>query len=86
MLSRLQMVADGSFKINRYSSVTLHVSPKNSISRDNLKITSTKMLIFIQIFFLSDLVKNKLKLYIFEMDFMTNQLKLIVQEKCWFQS
>ena len=36
--------------------------------------------------FLSDLDKNKLKLYVFEMDFMTNQLKLTVSKKCGFRS
>ena len=38
------------------------------------------------IFFLRGLVHNKLKLYVFKVDFMTNQLKLTVSKKCWFQS
>ena len=33
-------------------------------------------------FFLSDLDQNKLKLYVFKMDFMTNQLKLTLSKKC----
>ena len=36
--------------------------------------------------FLSGLDQNKLKLYVFEMDFMKNQLKLIVPKKCGFRS
>ena len=32
--------------------------------------------------FLNDFDQNKLKLYVFEMDFMTNQLKLTVPNKC----
>ena len=39
-----------------------------------------------KIFFLSDLGQNKLKLYVFKMDFMTNQLKLTVPKKCVFRS
>ena len=39
------------FKMQRYSSVTLHVSPKNQISREKLKITSTKFQISIPNFF-----------------------------------
>ena len=39
-----------------------------------------------KIFFLSSLVQNKLKLYVFKMDFITNQLKLTVPIKCWFWS
>ena len=74
-------------KMQRYSSVTLHVSPKNSISAENLKITFAKIQILChKFFFLSGLVQNKLKLYVFEMDFMTNQLKLTVPKKCWFRS
>ena len=37
-------------------------------------------------FFLSGLDQNKLKLYVFEMNFMTNQLKLTVPKKCGFRS
>ena len=37
-------------------------------------------------FFLSGCYQNKLKLYVFEMNFMTNQLKLTVPKKCWFRS
>ena len=37
-------------------------------------------------FFLSGLVQNKLKLYVFEIDFMTIQLKLTVPKKCEFRS
>ena len=33
-------------------------------------------------FFLSGFFQNKLKLYIFKMDFMTNQVKLTVPKKC----
>ena len=39
-----------------------------------------------QNFFRIGLVQNKLKLYIFEMDFMTIQLKLTVPKKCGFWS
>ena len=39
-----------------------------------------------EIFFLSGLVQNKLKLYVFEMGFMKNQLKLTVPKKCGFRS
>ena len=74
------------FKLQRYSSVTLHVSPKNPISVEKLKITSTKIKNFLRNFFLSGLVQNKLNLYVFEMDFMTNQLKLTVPKKCGFRS
>ena len=35
-------------------------------------------------FFLSGLDQNKLKLYVFEMNFMTNQLKLTVPKKRGF--
>ena len=62
--------------MERYSSVTLHVSPKNPISAEKLKITFTKIQILPQNIFLSGLVQNKLKLYVFEMDFMKNQLRL----------
>ena len=66
-------------KMQRYSSVTLHVSPKNPISVQKLIITFSKIQILPQnFFFLIGLVKNKLKLYVFEMDFMTIQLKLTV--------
>ena len=41
---------------------------------------------FPETFFLSGLVQNKLKLYAFKMDFITNQLKLTVPKKCGFQS
>ena len=37
-------------------------------------------------FFLSGCYQNKLKLYVFEMNFMTNQLKLTVPKKCGFRS
>ena len=72
--------------MKHYSRVTLHVSPKNPISREKLKITSTKIQISIPQIFLSDFVKNKLKLYVFGMDFMKKLLKLIVSKKCWFPS
>ena len=68
--------------MQRYSSVTLHVSPKNPISAEKLKKTFCKN----PNFFLSGLVQNKLKLYVLEMDFMTNQLKLTVPKKCGFRS
>ena len=45
----------------------------------NWKMSSKK-------FFLSGLDQKKLKLYVFEMDFMTNQLKLTVPKKCGFRS
>ena len=54
--------------MQRYSSVTLHVSPKNPILAEKLKITSAKIQILPEIFFLSGLVQNKLKLYTFEME------------------
>ena len=38
-------------KMQRYSSVTLHVSPKNPISAEKLKITFAKIQISPQIFF-----------------------------------
>ena len=70
-------------KMQRYSSVTLHVSPKKPILAEKLKKkTFSKIQIFPKIFFLSGLVHNKLKLYVFEMDFMTIQLKLTVPKKC----
>ena len=37
------MTARKVFKMKRYSSVTFHVSPKNPISREKLKITSAKI-------------------------------------------
>ena len=37
-------------------------------------------------FFLSGLVQNKVKLYVFKMDFLTIQLKLTVPNKCGFRS
>ena len=67
-------------KMQRYSSVTLHVSPKKPISAEKLKITNPKFCP--KNFFLSGLVKKKLKLYVFKMDFMTNNLKLTVPNKC----
>ena len=45
--------------MNCYSSVTIPVSPKNPISREKLKITSTKIQISIKKKFLSDLVFKK---------------------------
>ena len=68
--------------MQRYSSVTLHVSPENPISAEKLKITFAKIQILPHIFFLSGLVLNKLKPNKFENDFMTNQLKLTVPKKC----
>ena len=73
-------------KMQRYSSVTLHVSLKNPISAKKLKITFQKSKFCPEIFFLSDLVQNKLKLCFFKMDFMTIQLKRTVPKKCGFQS
>ena len=49
-------------KMQRYSSVTLHVSPKNPISAEKLKITFFKSQFCPEIFFLSGLVQKKLKL------------------------
>ena len=73
--------------MKRYSSVTLHVSPQNPISREELKIPFTINPNFhLKKKLLSDLVKNKLKLYVFRMDFITNQHKLIVPKKCGFRS
>ena len=70
-----------------YSSFTLHVSPKNPISAEKLKITLAKIQILPpKLFFLNGLVQNQLKLYVFERDFMTNQLKLTVPKKFWFRS
>ena len=73
-------------KMQRYSSVTLHVSPKNPISAEKLKIPFTKIQILPPNFFLSGLVQNKLKLYVFKMDLMTIQLKLPVPNKCGLRS
>ena len=72
--------------MQRYSSVTLHVSPKNPISAEKLKITSNKSIFCPIKFFLSGVVQNKLKLYVFKMDFMTIQLKLTVPKKYGFRS
>ena len=73
-------------KMQLYSSVTLHVSPKNPISAEKWKINFSKIRILPQKFFLIGLVLSKLKLYIFEMDFITIQLKLTVPNKCGFRS
>ena len=74
------------FKMQRYSSVTLHVSPKNPISAKKLKITFTKVQILPPIFFPEWFGPNKLKLHVFEMDFMTNQLNMTVPKKYGFRS
>ena len=60
-----------------HSNVTLHVSPKKAFEGENLRKTSLKVQIPFKKKFVSDLVKNKLKQYVFGMYFMTNQLKLI---------
>ena len=72
--------------MQRYSSVTLHVSQKNRISAEKLKWTFSKIQILPKNFFLSGLVHNKLKLNVFKMAFMTIQLKLTVPNKWGFRS
>ena len=54
------------FKLQRYSSVTLNVSPKNPISGVKKKITSSKIQISPQKNFLSGLVIKQLNLLVFE--------------------
>ena len=53
-------------------SVTFHVSPKKPISQEKMKITSTKIKILTQNFFLSSLVKKQSNLYIFFKFFFLN--------------
>ena len=73
--------------MQRYSSVTLHVSRKKpNFSGEIEKKLFLKFKFCPEIFFLSGLVQNKLKLYVFEMDFMTIQLKMTVPKKCGFPS
>ena len=75
------------FKLKRFSSVTRNVSVKHPILNQNLIQKPAKIEIFPpNKIFLSGLDQNKLKLYVFEMDFMTNQLKLTVPKICGFRS
>ena len=52
--------------MQRYSSITLHVSPKTLISEGSKKITSTKVQIYSIKKFLGDLVVKLLNLFVFE--------------------
>ena len=59
---------------------------KTQFQRRNWKYLLQKSKFCPEIFFLSGLVQNKLKLYVFEMDFMTIQLKMTVPKKYGFPS
>ena len=70
-----------------YNSVALHISKKKTDIKGEIENNFHKNPNFHLTFFsLTNVVKNKLKLYSFGRDFMTNQLKLIVTKKCGFQS
>ena len=73
-------------KIERYSSVTLHVRPKNPISREKLKIISTKIQFSPQKFFTEWFCHKPIEPICFWKFFMKNELKLMFPKKCGFRT
>ena len=62
-----QVINDGKvFKMQRYNSITLHVSPKTSILEGSKKRTSTKIQNLAQKNFLTDLILKLLNQFVFE--------------------
>ena len=74
------------FKLQRYSSVTLSLSPKIPISEGLRKITSTKIQILPRKNFPDSFGHKTIEPIWFWKDFMKNQLKLIFPKKCGFRS
>ena len=72
------------FKMQRYSSITLHVSHKTPISEGSKKITSTKIQILPQNKFPEWFGTETTEPIRFQKSFMKNQIKLIIPKKCWF--
>ena len=74
------------FKMQRYSSVTVHFSPKTPISEGSKKITSIKIQILPLKKFLARFGPKTTEPICFQKFCMTYQLKLIIPKKCGFQS
>ena len=72
-------------KLQRYGSVTLHLSPKNPISEGQRKNTSAKIQILPWQFFPQWFGHKTIESSCFWNDFMKNQLKLIFPKKCGFR-
>ena len=63
-------------------SVILHVNPKNPFSVEKLKITSTKIQIFLRNFFPEWFGHKEIEHIRFWKSYMKNQLKLIFPKEC----
>ena len=74
------------FKLQLDSSITLNVSSKNPILAEKLKKNSKQFQILPWNFFMCDLVKQKLHLYVFKSILLKHQLKLMFTKKCVFWS
>ena len=69
--------------MQRYSSVTLHVSPKNPISAEKLKITFSKIKILPQIFFHEWFGPKKIEAKRFQNRFCENSAQTDCSKEMW---
>ena len=69
--------------MQRYSSVTLHVSPKNLISAEKLKITFAKLQILPQIFFPKWLGPNQIEAISFGNGFHDKSAQTDYSKEMW---
>ena len=69
--------------MQRYSSVTLHVSPKNPISAEKLKITFSKIQIVPQIFFPEWFGPKQIEAIRFRNEFHDNSAQADCSKETW---